>query len=383
LFLFGILPFDIFNPSNTMALYETNSENLTKITQTTFEQVGLRERTDLQRLIKKQIEVISPDTLVIAEEFGEWEESKRRIDLLGLDKDANLVVIELKRTEDGGHMELQAIRYSAMVSRMTFEKVVDIYARYLVREGSSEDAQSEILDFLGWDEPDEDLFAQDVRIVLVSSNFSKELTTAVMWLNERDLDIRCIRIIPYFYNERTLTDVQQVIPLPEAAEYQIQIRQKEQKERIERVERKTQYYKFWENLLELGKEKTDLHGNVTPSNRDYLTIKSPRGVRLLYIINQYDGRVEFYIDKGDTELNKKIYDNFQAHQQEIDAVFGEGLSWERRDEGKGCRIAYYFKSGGYKSDESEWQVIHSEMINAMTRLDNALSPFISNYAQNK
>ena len=55
------------------------------------------------------------ETLVISEEFGEWEESRRRIDLLGLDKDANLVVIELKRTEDG---ELQSIRYAAMVSTM-------------------------------------------------------------------------------------------------------------------------------------------------------------------------------------------------------------------------------------------------------------------------
>ena len=46
---------------------------------------------------------IAPETLVISEEFGEWEDSRRRIDLLGLDKDARLVVIELKRTEDGGH----------------------------------------------------------------------------------------------------------------------------------------------------------------------------------------------------------------------------------------------------------------------------------------
>ena len=40
-------------------------------------------------------------------------------------------------------------------------------------------------------------FAQDVRIVLVSANFSKEITMSVLWLNERDLDIRCVRLIPY------------------------------------------------------------------------------------------------------------------------------------------------------------------------------------------
>src|SRR5688500_8499671 len=128
-----------------MALYEINSENLSKITQTTFDQVGIRERTDLQRLSKKQIDVITPDTLIIAEEFGEWEESKRRIDLLGLDKKANLVVIELKRTEDGGFMELQAVRYAAMVSTMTFERVVDIYQRYLSKNGdNSIDARTKI-----------------------------------------------------------------------------------------------------------------------------------------------------------------------------------------------------------------------------------------------
>lgn len=35
-----------------------------------------------------------------------------------------------------------------------------------------------------------------------------------MWLNERDLDIRCIRLKPYGDNGRVLLDVQQVIPLP-------------------------------------------------------------------------------------------------------------------------------------------------------------------------
>ena len=88
----------------------------------------MRERQDLQRLLRSQIEIVSPDTLIISEEFSQWEDSNRRIDLLGIDKNANLVVIELKRTEDGGHMELQSIRYAAMISAMTFERAVEVYA---------------------------------------------------------------------------------------------------------------------------------------------------------------------------------------------------------------------------------------------------------------
>src|SRR5688572_364872 len=110
-----------------MALYEIAAESLNKIQETSFDLAGVRERLDLQRLLRNQIDVIAPDTLVIAEEFGEWEESKRRIDLLGVDKEGNLVVIELKRTDDGGHMELQGLRYAAMVSTMTFDRVVETY----------------------------------------------------------------------------------------------------------------------------------------------------------------------------------------------------------------------------------------------------------------
>lgn len=107
-----------------MAIFEMQADQIVKIPETSFDREGLRERTDLQRLLRENIEVVAPDTLVLSEEFGDWDDSRRRIDLLGIDRQANLVVFELKRDETGGHMELQAIRYAAMVSTMTFEQAV-------------------------------------------------------------------------------------------------------------------------------------------------------------------------------------------------------------------------------------------------------------------
>lgn len=115
----------------------------------------MTERGDLQRLLRTQIDVIAPGTMVLAEEFSEWEDSRRRIDLLCLDRDANLVVVELKRTEDGGHMDLQAVRYAAMVSAMRFEQAVDAHARFRAALGLGGDAKDEILSFLRWLVPDE------------------------------------------------------------------------------------------------------------------------------------------------------------------------------------------------------------------------------------
>lgn len=217
-----------------MPLYEIKEDRIALVPETTFAAVGVRERDGIQRLLREQIEIISPDTLVIAEEFSNWEDSRRRIDLLGLDRGANLVVVELKRTEDGGHMDLQALRYAAMVSTMTFEQIVEAFGSHLDHVGRSDDSRTEILDFLGWDEPDDERFAQDVRIVLAAAEFSREITSSVMWLNERGLDIRCVRLRPHHHGESLFLDVQQVIPLPETADYQVRLREKAQLERAAR-----------------------------------------------------------------------------------------------------------------------------------------------------
>ena len=219
-----------------LSIYEFAPSGIVALNPATFSLVNLQERRDLQRLLRDNVEVIAPDTLVIAEEFGEWEDSRRRIDLLGLDRDANLVVIELKRTEDGGHMELQSIRYAAMISTMTFDRAVEVFDRYqkTIRKLDQE-PRTTVLDFLGWDEPDEDRFGQDVRIVLASAEFSRELTSSVLWLIDHGIDVRCVRLKPYSFDNRVLVDVQQIIPLPEVAEYQVQIREKVRKEREART----------------------------------------------------------------------------------------------------------------------------------------------------
>lgn len=362
-----------------MPIYELNNDSIRRIEETTFSDAGITERGDLQRLLRKQIDVIAPDVLVVSEEFGEWDDSRRRIDLLAIDRDANLVVIELKRTEDGGHMELQAIRYAAMISTLTFSKIVDIYGRYLHRIGESVDPKSSILEFLGWESEEEDEFARDVRIVLASAEFSKELTTVVMWLNERGMDIRCVRLRPYKDGTRLLLDVQQVIPLPEAAEYQVQVREKEQRGRQERAERYGIRYRFWEQLLTHAVSRTQLHSNISPGEYSWVgTGAGIRGLGFNYVVRKDDATVELYIDRGlgQAELNKEIFDWFYARKESIENRFGGPLSWQRLDEKRGCRIAFNATLGGYRSDETNWPAIHHQMVAQMVQLESALRPHL-------
>jgi hypothetical protein len=234
-----------------MAIFNFNltKNSFKQINKTTFQEENILERVNLQNALKKQIHIIAPNCLVISEEFSEWEDSRRRIDLLAIDKQANLIVIELKRNETGEHMELQAIRYASMISTLTFSKTIKIYQKYLETIESDENAEENLLSFLEWDEIKEDDFALDIKIILVSSDFSRELTTSVMWLNERNINIKCIRLIPYKFNDDILIDVQQIIPLPEAENYQIKIKQQTTQRREARQTKKDYTsYKFLDQI---------------------------------------------------------------------------------------------------------------------------------------
>jgi RecB family endonuclease NucS len=110
-----------------MPLYEISGRTLLAHEVAEFQALQLYERDDLQRLLRDNIDVLGDDLLVIGEEVSNWEDARRRIDLLAIDRSGRLVVIEIKRTHTGGHMELQALRYAAMVSSMTFGDVLEVF----------------------------------------------------------------------------------------------------------------------------------------------------------------------------------------------------------------------------------------------------------------
>ncbi len=361
-----------------MPLFELTAQSFRPIPEVSFTDLKIRERGDLQRLLRNQIEVLGEDLYVLAEEFGDWEDSKRRIDLLALDKQANLVVIELKRTADGGHMDLQGLRYAAMVSAMTFDRAVQIHGDFLAATGGeASTGRSQILEFLGWGEPEEESFADDVRIFLVSEDFSKELTTAVLWLREREIDIRCIRLRPYSDGNSRLVDVQPLIPLPEAQEYQVQLREKEQVGRKKRAERDEVLLRFWQGVIGTARKYKSRHANLKPSPASWISASSGvRGLGFNYVVVQNYAVVELYLDRKDETENKSIFDRLSAHRDQVNSRFGEDLQWERLDGKQACRIKHILKLGGYRSPESSWPEIHEAMVTAMAKFEAALKPEI-------
>ena len=210
-----------------MAVYRITDDRLQPLEETSFASAKIKEREDLQRLLRDQPEVLEEGLFILSEEYGDWVESSRRIDLLALDAKRRLVVIELKRSDDDSMMDLQAVRYAALVANMTLAQAIKAHRDYLNTRGIKEDPEVRVINHLGADDENIRINSAKPRIILASANFSKELTTSVLWLNSVGLDVTCVKLQPCKMDDSIFLDSSQVIPMPEAENYMIRLRDRE------------------------------------------------------------------------------------------------------------------------------------------------------------
>lgn len=193
------------------------------------------------------------------------------------------------------------------------------------------------------------------------------------------MDISCARLKPYKDEDGTiLIDVQQLIPLPEAADYQTQIKAKEQAGRVERAQRYDLRFRFWSELLKYARTKTDLHANRNPGIYNWIGGSIGRqGFHLNYVVRERESQVELYIDQGPNsdESNLKAFNDLKQHRQEIEAAFGKELDWQDLPDSRACRIRSVVQ-GGYRSPEPEWPATHEALVKDMISLDEAFRPFV-------
>jgi hypothetical protein len=180
---------------------------------------------------------------------------------------------------------------------------------------------------------------------------------------------------PYQNGAARLIDVQQIIPLPEAIDYQVQVREKEQEGKKKRAERYDERLRFWQGLIAVTRSQKTRHANIKPGSYSWLGASSGiRGLGFNYATVKEDGKVELYIDRGVEEENKRIFDLIFSQHETVEKTFGDKLSWERLDDKRACRIAFIVLRGGYRTPEAQWPEVHLAMVNAMTKLETALKP---------
>lgn len=197
---------------------DIRNKKMNKLNATTFSELNLSERYDIQEWIDDTPEILGEKLLIIGKEI--ILPSGIRLDLLAIDESGNLVIIELKRDTSGNQVEWQAIKYASYCSAFTDEEIFGTYQEYLNKKytDKSKNAKQEIENFIITFETEN--LNNEQRIILVSRDFNSDVASAVLWLNDKGLDIKCIKINSFLSeNNELLIYPTQIIPLPEAEDF--------------------------------------------------------------------------------------------------------------------------------------------------------------------
>jgi len=224
-----------------------SSKEAEKLEVVNFKDIEQKE-FDIETWVNDNPSILNEDLLIISEQT--LLPSGRLPDLVALDKEGNLVIIELKRDDSGREVYWQAITYAAQLSEYSFNDIINLYEDYLNKKGKiSINSSDEIEEFI---EIDIEQINQKQRLILVSKEFHQDVLKASLWLLDYGLDLKIIKLTPYQYSEDLiLLDSEVMIPTPGVEDY---IERKAEK--VKKAERS--YNTAWWSLKKGNYSDTEL-----------------------------------------------------------------------------------------------------------------------------
>lgn len=330
---------------------------------TTYTAHGILERQDIEEWIAEHPEILGEDLFILTTEYDKFDKTNERLDILAIDYSGTLVVIELKRDDSGKNVAIQAIKYAAYCSNLTFDDIVEIHQAYLHRlnkTASEEEVRNQILNFI-----DDELFEQlndRPRIIIVSNNYRPEVTASVLWLRKYGIDIKCIRLVPYEIDENTLgLEATTIIPLPEAEEFIIKAERKDSASFTQSITQHD-YIDFYLDLGSRLKENI----NVTlpkPQPRYFYQIPVPiSGLSGIHFEWAFHGRprssfgVELHFEKVNKARNVLLVESILPYKEQLEDIIGQPLIIQK-DWGKQWSRIYFEKQEGKMTEElKEWAI---------------------------
>lgn len=210
---------------NSEMVFSVSGASAARAKPISLAEAGLKERQHLQEWIIDHPEVLGSDLKIIAFEFGSWAAQsgaveRDRLDVLGMDADGRLVVVELKRDKAPDTVDMQALKYAALVSRFTRDDLDRVHAQFLTkRRGELVDPSTAAAELDEWATITEESLRLP-RVVLVASAFPKTVTATVVFLHQQlGLDVQLLAFQAYQTAAEVLVTVSQHYPPPEIEEF--------------------------------------------------------------------------------------------------------------------------------------------------------------------
>jgi hypothetical protein len=238
-----------------------------------LEPVGFQGRVDelmLERRIVENPDLVGEPLLILGHQLADFEEDRDRLDILALDRSGEIVLIELKVSEDFRVTDLQALAYAGAYAKRSRQNLAQTLQRHLQKQVgadrqtadaepddiaavipdgaepslpisvSYEDAVTTIAAFIEIDDFSEWQPSQHVRIKLVAPNFPRRVLQTVKWLGDvysvriAAITVRLFETAPSEYS----VAFERLLPLPADEDFDMTIRERENRQRVVNASRR-------------------------------------------------------------------------------------------------------------------------------------------------
>ena len=97
---------------------------------------------------------------------------------------------------------------------------------------------------------------------------------------------------------------------------------------------------FWSDFIHYCEDNDGIFVGISPVTASWISksLKTPYRIDVTAVIGVDFCRVEVYIDRGDKEFNKTLFDYLFAKKEAIENEYGGTLVWERMSDKRACRI---------------------------------------------
>jgi hypothetical protein len=247
--------------------------------------------------------LVGEPLLVLGHQLAEFAEDRDRLDILALDRSGEIVLVELKVSDDFRVTDLQALAYAGAYAKRSRHDLARTLQRHLQRRADAEahpapsapdgangassgapaitfeTAAAQIAAFIEVDDFEEWQPSQHVRIKLVAPSFPRRVLQTVKWLGDVysvRLEAITVRLFETATNTFSIA-FERLLPLPADEDFDMTIRERENRQLVENTSRRPAVLPL---LVNEGKLRHDQTLWVTKSvlpveNRDLYDSDSP------------------------------------------------------------------------------------------------------------
>lgn len=338
-----------------MFIFDKEKNDFFGLKETSFKDNKIRERQDLEKWIIDNPDILLEDLYIVHNEYSRFDKTTERPDIIALDREGKVVVVELKLDDSGKSVEFQALKYASYYSNATFDDLVSLKVES-TPDVSKDQIQKDMESFIT--QPDFEQIDDKPRIIIVAKEFRPEVTSTILWLRRFDVDISCIKLTPYLIDESRIgITSQKIIPLPEAAEYLINVQKKEDSSKSLTRSQK-EYLSFYSDLIDR------IRGQLPvllppPLPRHYYQISTSLDDTHFEWGFHGRGRSSFWVElhfESSKQLNFDRISELENKKMVLSQQLGSDLIFDKKWRNNWTRIYIEYSPGRMTDELKEWAV---------------------------